>query len=65
VVLNAFFWLLDLMIGTLGLQWAYWITLLWGLALVSHIVAYLIDSRGVREHKAQQYLDQERRGSAR
>lgn len=63
-VLNAFFWLLDLMIGTSGLQWAYWITLFWGLALAFHIVAYLIDGRGVQDRKTQQYLAEERRRTA-
>jgi hypothetical protein len=64
VVLNAFFWLLDLMTGVSGLQWAYWITLFWGLALAFHIVAYLIDGRAVRERKTRQYLAQEQRRTA-
>jgi hypothetical protein len=34
VVINAFFWILDLSTGAEGLQWAYWITIFWGLALV-------------------------------
>jgi hypothetical protein len=63
-VLNAFFWLLDLMIGASGLQWAYWITLFWGVALAFHIVAYLIDGRGVQERKMRQYLAEEQRRTA-
>lgn len=41
VIINALFWTLDLMTG--GLDWAYWITLFWGIALLFHIAWYLID----------------------
>lgn len=59
VVLNAFFWILDLIVGAPGLQWAYWITLFWGLALAFHLVAYLVDGRGVQDRKTRQYLAEE------
>lgn len=59
VVMNAFFWILDLLVGASGVQWAYWITLFWGLALAFHVVAYLVDGRRLAERKAQQYLAEE------
>lgn len=61
VIINGFFWVLDLFVGQDGLQWAYWITLVWGLGLVFHVLAWLIDGRQVERRRAQRYLDAERR----
>ena len=58
VIINAFFWGLDLIVGEPGLQWAYWITLFWGFALAFHVLAYLIDGRGLTERKAAEYRRQ-------
>ena len=30
IVINGFFWILDLITGEDGIQWAYWITIFWG-----------------------------------
>lgn len=60
VIINTCFWLLDLA-GGQGINWAYWITGVWGFALAFHALAYLVDGRGMTERKAQQYLDDERR----
>ena len=60
VIINVFFWSLDLLVGVDGLQWAYWITGFWGLALLFHVLAWLIDGRQVERRRAQHYLDQER-----
>ena len=59
LIVNAFFWILDLAGGG-GLDWAFWITGFWGLALAFHALAYLVDGRGLEERKTQQYLDDER-----
>lgn len=64
VIVNAFFWILDLTIGAGGIQWAFWITLFWGLALAFHALAYVVDGRQLEVRKTQQYLDEEQ-GSAR
>ena len=64
VVLNAFFWILDLATGG-GVTWAYWVTGAWGLALAFHALAYLIDGRGVEDLKTEQYLAEDRRRAAR
>lgn len=59
-IINGFFWILDLTIGADGLQWAYWITGVWGIGLLFHLLAYFVDGRQVEERKAQQYLAEER-----
>jgi hypothetical protein len=58
LIINAFFWILDLAIGQSGLQWAYWITLFWGLGLAFHVLTYLVQGRQLEERKTQQYLDE-------
>lgn len=63
LIINAFFWLLDLGLGEGGLDWAFWITGVWGFALAFHALAYLIDGRGVEERKYDQYLAATRKGT--
>jgi len=60
VVINAFLWLLDATVGAAGIQWAYWVTLFWGLALAFHVVAYLVDGSGFEERKYQKFLAEEK-----
>lgn len=43
-IVNAFLWLQDLALGG-GLEYAYWVTIPWGLALVAHVGAYYARSR--------------------
>lgn len=43
VIINAFFWLMDLALGQSGLQWAYWITVPWAFALAFHVLAWWVD----------------------
>jgi hypothetical protein len=45
LIINVFFWVLDLLVGQAGVQWAYWITLFWGFALAFHVLAYLVVGR--------------------
>lgn len=59
VIINAFFWLLDLFGGG-GVNWAFWITAAWGFALAFHALAYYVDGRQVEYRKTQQYLEEER-----
>jgi hypothetical protein len=58
LIINAFFWVLDLVVGAPGIQWAWWITLFWGLALAFHVLAYLVAGRQVVERKTSEYLDE-------
>jgi hypothetical protein len=48
VIINAFFWILDL-VGGGGVNWSWWITLFWGFALAFHALAYWVDGRSVEE----------------
>lgn len=57
VVINAFFWFLDAFVGQEGVQWAYWITVFWGLGLLFHLLAWIIDGRQVERRRAQRYLE--------
>lgn len=59
LIVNGFFWALDLAVGAAGVQWAVWITAVWGFALAFHVLAYLIDGRQLQARKTQQYLDEE------
>lgn len=65
VIINAAFWLMDLTLGASGLQWAYWITGMWGFALAFHVLAYFVSGRQLEERKSMEYLeDEERRREA-
>lgn len=60
IILNVFFWLLDLFVGQDGVQWAYWITAAWGFALLFHVLAWFVDGRQMERRRANRYLEQER-----
>jgi uncharacterized membrane protein YhaH (DUF805 family) len=60
VIINSFFWILDLTVGADGLDWAYWITIFWGLAVAFHALAWYVDGRQLETRKAQEYLAEER-----
>jgi len=57
VIVNGFLWAIDLMQGRA--DWAYWITLFWGMALAFHIAAYLLDTDGRQNRRYQEYLTEE------
>ncbi|MDH3306911.1 MAG: 2TM domain-containing protein [Acidimicrobiia bacterium] len=57
VIINAFFWILDLAVGQDGLQWAYWITGAWAFALAFHLLAFFIDGRQLEDRKTRHYLE--------
>ena len=59
VILNTFFWMLDLTVGQGGLQWAYWITGPWAIALAFHVLAYFVDGSQLEQRKAREYLNDE------
>ncbi len=61
VIINVFFWTIDLALGQEGLQWAYWITGFWGLALAFHALAYFVAGRQLEARKARQYLGENSR----
>lgn len=59
LVVNIFLWALDY-VTTGGIQWAYWVTIGWGVGLAFHIASYLIDDSGVQQRKYEEFLAQER-----
>jgi len=63
VIINAFFWLLGIAIGASRVQWAFWITLFWGLALLFHVLAWSIDGRQVERRRADRYLNEGHQGA--
>ncbi|MGI9615012.1 MAG: 2TM domain-containing protein [Acidimicrobiales bacterium] len=60
LIINAFFWVLDLVIGQEGIQWAFWITIFWSVGLAFHVLAWFIDGRQVERRRAQRYLEDSR-----
>lgn len=60
VIINVFMWILDVA-GPGGVNWAFWITGAWGLALAFHALAYYVDGRDLEGRKTAQYLEEEQR----
>ena len=59
VIINLFLWLLDYFTGD-GINWAYWVTIFWGIGLLFHVASYFIDdSRQGKRY--QKFLEDERR----
>lgn len=57
LIINAFLWFVDLLQG--GINFAYWVSITWGIAVAFHVAWYLITERGVSKYE--HTLDQERR----
>ncbi len=58
LIINAFFWILDLWTGAAGINWSFWITALWGFALAFHALAWFVEGRQVEERKTRQYIEE-------
>jgi hypothetical protein len=56
VIINAMLWFLDI-VGGQGVNWAYWVTIFWGIALAFHALAYFVDGRRLEDHITQEILD--------
>jgi hypothetical protein len=63
LIINAAFWAMDLFLGQDGLQWAYWITIFWGIGLAFHVLAWLIDGRQLERRRTERYLEAAQRRS--
>ena len=60
IIINGMLWTMDLIQGG-GLDWAYWITLFWGIGLAFHVAWYFIEvSR--RGERYERFLADEQRG---
>jgi 2TM domain len=57
LIINGLLWFVDLQQG--GLEWAYWVTVMWGIALAFHAAWYFISERGTGKYR--RALDEERR----
>jgi Flp pilus assembly protein TadB len=57
LIINAFLWFIDSL--QLGIEWAYWVSLTWGIAVAFHVAWYFIGERGLSKYERS--LDQERR----
>lgn len=44
VLVNAFIWIQDIAIGG-GVDYAYWVTIPWGIGLIAHTTTYLVQRR--------------------
>jgi hypothetical protein len=58
VIVNGAMWLLDFGKGG-GLDWAFWLTIFWGIALLFHVAAYLLGNAG-QSRRYQKILAEER-----
>jgi hypothetical protein len=56
-IINGFLWFLDLRQG--GADWAFWITIFWGIALAFHIAYYFIGDVGPENRRYQRFLAEE------
>jgi hypothetical protein len=59
VVINAFMWFIDIIQGG-GLDWAFWMTVPWGIGLAFHALSYFIEERRLRKY--QLALEEEQHG---
>ncbi len=48
-VVNAFLWVQDIVSGG-GLEYAYWVTIPWGIGLLAHIISYTVGNRPALRH---------------
>ena len=59
VIVNGFLWAIDLYQGG-GVNWAFWVTISWGIGLAFHVAAYMLDDNGLQNRRYQRYLAEER-----
>lgn len=59
LIINVFLWTLDIATGD-GVNWAFWVTIFWGIGLLFHIAAYFIDD-SPKGKRYERYLEEERR----
>ena len=55
VIVNAFIWLQDYYTGG-GIEWAFWVTIPWGMGLAFHGLAYLLEASRFEDRKTKEYM---------
>jgi hypothetical protein len=63
VIINGFLWTIDIMGGG-GVNWAFWITLFWGIALLFHVAWYFIDVSSGRRSYDKFLADEQHQGTS-
>lgn len=59
LIINGMLWAIDIIQGD-GVNWAFWVTLFWGIGVLFHVAYYFIDvSRSGRRYE--KFLEDERR----
>ena len=51
-------WWLDIVKGG-GVNWAFWLTIMWGMGLAFHVAAYALDENGLLARRYQRFLTEE------
>ncbi len=57
-IVNIFLWFIDIAQGG-GLDWAFWPTIGWGIAVAFHVASYVIDDSDTEGRKYKQFLAEE------
>lgn len=57
IIINGFFFAMDLFLGAEGVQWANWIAITWAFALAAHVLAWTIDGRGTEARLVRRFMD--------
>ena len=60
IVINAFLWGIDIIQGG-GVNWAYWVTISWGIGVAFHLASFFLDENGLQARRYQRFLEEERR----
>lgn len=58
VIINGFLWAIDIVQGG-GVQWAFWVTIAWGIGLAFHVAAYLLSDNGAQNRRYHRFLEEE------
>lgn len=59
VIINGFLWAIDIVQGE-GVQWAFWVTIAWGIGLAFHVAAYLLSDSGAQNRRYHRFLEEEK-----
>ncbi len=63
LIINGFLWFIDLRQD--GLDWAYWVTVVWGIGLAFHVAYAFIGDAETKNRRYGRILDEEKRAGHR
>ena len=63
VIINGFLWFIDLRQG--GADWAFWVTITWGIGVAFHVAYYIIGDDGPQNRRYQRFLTEEQQRETR